>query len=182
MPENGVTGSTSFENLIREYRGRPPTAKETQRILACNRLLTTTDFDPVTVFLTIFGEEFDRSADRVEAAASMTEKALADFSERLKRVEQGAAQLDRMETKLLGLQVRGAVFAFGTYVGCFLLGVSVVLGGVYLTAQQHVSPPWVIWRATVGGAVFVLLLLWSWVGINQALDEHRFSRGGWRRG
>jgi hypothetical protein len=28
----------------------------------------------------------------------------------------------------------------------------------------------------------VLLLLWSWVGINQALDEHRFSRGGWRRG
>jgi hypothetical protein len=88
MPEhNGATPSSSFEDLVREYRGRPPTTKETQRILACNRLLTTTDFDPVTVFLTVFGEEFDRSAERVEAAAKQVEAT-------------SAARLDRIETLL----------------------------------------------------------------------------------
>jgi len=88
----------NFEDLVREYRGRPPTAKETQRILACNRLLKTTDFDPVTIFLTIFSDELDR-LDASEVAERLTIEALARIEKKL-ATESRSSQLERIESGL----------------------------------------------------------------------------------
>ena len=98
-PEVLSPAPLNFEDLVREYRGRPPTAKETQRILACNRLLKTTDFDPVTIFLTIFSDELDR-LDASEVAERLTIEALARIEKKL-ATESRSSHLERIETAVV---------------------------------------------------------------------------------
>jgi hypothetical protein len=165
MPENGITGSTSFENLVREYRGRPPTAKETQRILACNRLLTTTDFDPVTVFLTVFGEEFDRAAERMEAVSPMSEKTLEALAARLERVEQKVDHLAKRKPAAIAERTPRADGPFAGVLPYFLAfcgGVVVAealffaLGNAWLSAANGLS----LFVLGLSATAAILIYLW----------------------
>jgi hypothetical protein len=103
---NGVARvASSFESDFQEFNGRSPTAEETKRHLAFDRLAKTSSLDPATVLLIV-------DAGRIGSI----DNALAAFAETLEQVSQRiddlakkpaaivdgstcSAQLDAMETR-----------------------------------------------------------------------------------
>jgi hypothetical protein len=143
----------------------------------------------------------DDAAQRIEAAAgSMSEKALADFAERLERVEQGVdnlgkqkpaavpvpavpaipveltTQLGRIETKLSGLRTANDTFQLAGYLGCFIFGMMVVLWGSHFVLGSRVPVQWLILSAGAFGAAAVVLVAVVVVRVHSIFEDRRWIR------
>ena len=87
MAENGVVRAASnFENDFREFNGRPPTAEETKRHLAFDRLAKTSSLDPATVLLIVDAER-----------NGSTDKALTAIAQHLDRIERRVDEMAKRQ-------------------------------------------------------------------------------------
>jgi hypothetical protein len=176
MPDNGVANrvASNFENDFREFNGRPPTAEETKRHLAFDRLAKTSTLDPATVLLI------------VDAARSGTiDKALETICAQLDRLEQRAddaakqpaagpaipadPDLSSSMARLEALLRHGTQVAdpFGGVLRCFFafLAGGVVVELVFGAISYQLFPPVFaeVGFFTLGLSATAAVLLWLWL-------------------
>lgn len=119
------------------------------------------------------------AASRIEAAAPMTQKALADFAERLERVEQGvddlkkqkaipgdlAPQMARLEALLRSKSQQVSPFAgIIPVVLAFVAGAAVVEAAFFALSWRWLPPTYGTTAAFVCGlSATAFALLWLWL-------------------
>jgi hypothetical protein len=171
MADNGVVRvASNFENDFREFNGRPPTAEETKRHLAFDRLAKTSSLDPATVLLI------------VDAARSGTiDKTLEMICAQLDRIEQRAddaakqpaaaidatlyARLERIEAMLRrGSPTADPLGAVLRYFFAFAAG-GLVCEIVFLAISNRWLPPLfgMVDFFCLGLIATAAVLLWLWL-------------------